>query len=408
VTEPGDAVAEGFDTHDPRLAVDPYPVYARLRAAGPVAWSQAWGGYWVAICHPEVTAAANRPETFWTSAVLADGTLQGVSIPALGQTRGMLPLELDPPECLEYRRLLAARYSAATVRARLPELRELAARCVDEVIDAGSCDIVEALTLRLPGIVMMRDIGLPESRWRDIGSMLRRALLRAPHDLDGAREGALLVCQEVVEAIEAHRGARATAGGGIIGELMRSHVGAARVADDEIVSMVYLLLLGVDPTSTLTATALWYLARHPGLRARLTADLSLVPRAAEEFLRWVSPVQATSRVAGSEVELGGRVVHSGDRVLLIWASANRDEAVYRDADSIDVDRGARHLAFGGGIHYCLGAHLARAMFTVMVEEVVTRMPDYRVVEDAVAWFPDLSAVYGVTALPITYPARHGR
>ena len=147
-----------YDSHDPAIAVDPFPSYAKLRASCPVQWSRAWDGYWVATGHQEVSAAARDARIFKTSQNLADGTIQGVTIPSLGQTGRMIPLELDSPECLKYRKLISAFYSPSRIAGRADEFRHLAATCVDEVIEAGACDIVEALTEKLPSILTMRDI----------------------------------------------------------------------------------------------------------------------------------------------------------------------------------------------------------------------------------------------------------
>ncbi|BBH67854.1 cytochrome P450 [Actinoplanes sp. OR16] len=389
-----------FDTHAPEIAADPFPTYEKLRSGCPVKHTGAWGGYWVAAGHAEVASAA-RDTNFRTAQVLADGTVQGVSIPPLGHTGRLVPLEVASPQCLKYRKLLARFYSTSRVAAREAEFRSLAAACVDAVIADGSCDIVDALTLRLPAIITMRDIGVPEDRWRDVDDLVHEALLSAPHDLDGARDAAQMACLDIIEAMDTRGDAEHD---DLIDHLRRSEIDGAPVGDDDIVSMLYLLLLGIDPTSTLTATALWHLARNPELRDRLIADPSLIPQAGEEFLRWVSPVQATNRSVGADTELGGRQLAEGDRVMLTWASANRDEGVFADAGTVDLDRDAgRHVAFGGGQHFCLGAGIVRSMFLVMMEEVLTRMPDYRIADPAgVEWFPDLSSVYGVSALPITF------
>jgi cytochrome P450 len=390
-----------YDSHDPAIAQNPFPTYALLRESCPVQWSRAWDGYWVATGHKEVSIAARGPRLFKTSEQQTDGTLQGVTLPSLGQTGRMVPLELDSPECLRYRKLMAAFYSASRTAARADEIRELASECLDEVIDQGSCEIVKALTQKLPCILTLRDIGLPEERWYDVETMLIRGLFSAPHDPATARECAQLICLDIVEALDARRRGEP---GGLLAHLLACEVDGKPVTDDAIVSMMYLLLLGIDPTSSVTAIALRELDRRPQLRARLMADRTLIPKAADEFLRWVSPVQGTLRIAADSLELGGRNVQKGERILLGWAAANRDEAVYRDADRLDFDRDTtRHLAFGSGQHYCLGAPMVRQMFTAMLNEVFDRIPDYSVADEAgIRWYPDITPVYGICALPIRF------
>lgn len=388
-----------FDSHDPAIAADPFPTYAELRDSCPVQHSGAWDGYWVATGFEEVAAAARDAKTFKTSQDLPDGTVQGVTIPPLGQTGRMVPLELDSPESLKYRRLISAFYSPRRIDARAAEFRQLAAACLDEVIERGECDLVLALTEKLPSILTMRDIGLPEDRWLEIDSMLYRGLFAAPQDPYTARESAQLICLEILQALDDRRGEA----GGLLQHLSTCEVDGKPVPDDAIVSMMYLLLLGIHPTSSLTAIALLELQRQPELRARLMADRSLIRESADEFLRWVSPVQVAGRTLARDADLGGQRLAGGERVLLAWAAANRDEAVFPHADRIDLDRDAgRHLAFGGGQHYCLGAPMVREMFTVMLEEVLERIPDYVIDEPGIAWFPDLTPVYGIKSLPIRF------
>ncbi|MFJ3895193.1 cytochrome P450 [Streptomyces sp. NPDC090083] len=399
-----------FDSHDPALAEDPFPAYARLRSRCPVSWSEAWGGFWVAAGHAEASRAG-REGVFRTGHLLPDGTIQGVTIPPLGQTGRLVPLEADPPRNLKYRKLLSSFYSAGRVRARMPEFRRLARESLDAVISQGTGDLVTALTLRVPGIVTMRDLGLPDDRWFEMDSLVHRALLAAPHDLPGARAHAQQITMALVEELDVRQEHGSdSADRSVLPALIEATVDGEPVSDEDILSMLYLILLGIDPVSSLTATALLHLAEHPRLRDRLIADPSLVPRAAEEYARWMSPVQGTSRTAGEDTELGGRTLRAGERVFVSWASANRDEAVFPHPDTVDLDRDtAGHLAFGAGPHYCLGASLVRALFTVMLEEVLTRIPDYRVSDrDAVTWFPDITSFYGVTSLPIQFTPQPAR
>lgn len=404
-----DSGTEDFDSHDPALAENPFPAYARLRSRCPVPWSGAWGGFWVATRHAEVSEVG-RDGVFRTGHVLADGTLQGVTIPPLGQTGRLVPLEADTPRNLKFRKLLSSFYSAGKIRERMPELRLLARESVDAVISEGACDLVTALTLRVPGVVTMRDLGLPEDRWFEIASLVHQALLAAPHDLAGARDHAQRITMALVEELDVRREyGTDTTDRSLFPLLLAGRVDGEPVSDEDILSMLYLILLGIDPVSSLTATALLHLEEHPSLRARLIADPALIPRAADEFLRWMSPVQGTARTVAEHVELGGRTLRAGERVFVSWASANRDAAVFADPDTVDLDRDiSGHLAFGAGSHYCLGASLVRALFTVMLEEVLTRIPDYRVSDrGAVTWFPDITSFYGVTSLPVRFTPRSG-
>jgi len=389
-----------FDTHDPAIAADPFPTYAMMRRQCPVVWSENWGGFWVATGHPEV-ARAGRDTTLHSGYELADGTVQGISIPSLGQTDRLIPLELNAPQAQKYRKLISSFYSPKQVQARRAEILELTTESIDEIIENGSGDIVDAVTERVSSILAMRDIGIAEHRWREMDAEVQKALVNQTHDLAAAQQASQLICLHLLEEIEARRDGQQ---GGLVGDLIHATIDGQPLSDEDITAMMYLLLLGIHPTSTLLSTSLWYLARHPRLKATLVADKTLIPQATEEFLRWVSPVQATSRTATTDTTIAGHHIRAGERVLLSWAGANRDERLYSDADHIDLSRDTgAHLAFGSGMHYCTGASIVRAIFAVVLEQVLTRMPDYRLSdEDAIEWFPDLSSVFGITRLPITF------
>ncbi|OXM59350.1 hypothetical protein CF165_48125 [Amycolatopsis vastitatis] len=366
-----------------------------------MARSNAWGGFWVAARYADVVDAA-RNEVLTTGYPLTADTVQGVTIPPLGQAGRMAPLEMDAPESLKYRQLIWSFYTADRVAARLSEFRGLASSWLAETAGSGTCDVVDVLTLRLPAVVTLRDLGIPETRWRDVTAMIHHALLSAPHDLDGARYGVQMACLEILEAMDVARSGKGA--GPLMAHLLAARIDGAPVADEDIVSMSYLLLLGIDPTSTLTATALWHLSQQPRLRAKLIDDPGSISAVADEYLRWVSPVQSTCRTAAGGTHVGAQDLRGGERVLLSWASANRDEAKFGSPDEIDPGRATgEHVAFGRGVHYCPGAALVRGLFVAMVEQVLTAMPSYEVLdEDAVEWFPDITSVYGVCRLPVKF------
>lgn len=397
--QPGRPHALDFDPHDPAIAIDPFPTYAALREWYQVSWSRSWGGFWVASRYASV-AAASRMRTLHAGHTLPNGVVQGISVPPVGRSGPLIPLELNPPQSLAYRRLLTDLYSPASVKARIPEIRRLAADSLDAVIERGSCDIVQALTERVPSILTMRDIGIAEERWAEVDSLVHDALMRDPASGKGADAGQA-VCVIILEEMEELRDCGS---GGLMSRLLSATIDGEPVSDEAIVSIVYLLLLGIHPTSALVATALWYLARHPELRDRLVADRSSLHSCADEFLRWVSPVQGTCRTAVADLRLGDTKIAAGERVFLSWASANRDATVFEDADSVAVGRNcSHHIAFGSGPHYCLGASLVRTVFVVVINEVLCRIPDFEIADEpTISWFPDLSSVYGIDALSLKF------
>jgi cytochrome P450 len=392
-----------FDHHDAALSRNPYPVYQQLRNQCPVSKTDAWGGFWVVTGHAEVDSVAKNDTDYSSGVVLEDGTIQGVTIPSVGQTRKVIPIELDPPENLKYRKLLNPFYTVQAVRRREDEIRALVDELIDGFIEDGECDLVHSLTLATPAIVTLREVGLPTERWEEFVAWIDTMIHDSGHDPEGAMQAGMAVYGEYLKAIQERRenGLRDD----VISTLMSSEIDGEPVTDEEIVDVGILLLFGgLDTTSAASATTFLHLAQNLEIRKRVAADKELSRYVVEEYLRWVSPVQANSRTVTNDVELGGVQLRKGERLLALWAGANHDPAHAPDPDTVNFDRGSNpHMAFGVGSHRCLGAHLARTMFRLMLEEVLERLPDYRVAGGKdVEWFDNISSVYGVKRLPIEF------
>ena len=392
-----------FDHHDAYLSRNPYPVYDQLRNQCPVTRTDAWGGFWVVTGHAEVDSVAKNDKDYSSGVLLDDGTIQGVTIPSVGQTRPVIPIELDPPENLKYRKLLNPFYTVQAVRRREDGIRSLVTELIDGFIEAGECDLVHALTLATPAIVTLREVGLPAERWQEFVTWIDTMIHDSGRDPEAAMQAGMAVAGEYMKAIQDRRenGLRDD----VISTLMSSEIDGVPVTDEQIVDVGILLLFGgLDTTSAASATTFLHLAQNPEIRERVIADKERSPQIVEEYLRWVSPVQANSRTVTHDVELGGVPLHKGERLLALWAAANHDPAHAPEPHTVSFERGSNpHMAFGVGSHRCLGAHLARTMFRVMLEEVLERLPDYRVADGKeVEWFDNISSVYGVRSLPIVF------
>jgi cytochrome P450 len=173
---------------------------------------------------------------------------------------------------------------------------------------------------------------------------------------------------------------------------------------DRIQALAFNIMAGgVDTTTSLTSNALLYLGRRPDQRRRLIDEPELLPLACEEFVRYVSPIQGLARNAKRDVEVNGWRIDEGDRVLLAYASANRDPEAFDDPDELRLDRYPnKHIGFGVGMHRCLGSFLARLMFQVMMTEVLTRMPDYRIEEEGIQPYHTIAKVNGWIHIPATF------
>lgn len=385
-----------FDHHDRSLSVDPYPTFARLRRECPVGWSDAWGGFWVVSRYREVDQVAHDDATFCSG--------QGVSLPTVGQARPLIPIEVDPPLFHKYRRILNPRFSPGAVERLEPDIRQITGSLIDNFIERGECDLVTELAQPIPAITTLRMLGLPEDQWDLFLHHIHTGVHESAHDLDKSVESIMEVYVAIGAALEA-REEEGFTGDDVISYLARTELDGERLTEEEVLDICLLLLFGgLDTTAAAIAHAALYLDQDRDARARLQAEPGLIPSAIEEFVRYYTPVQALARTATRDTELAGQPVGAGDKLLVVWASANRDEEAFPDPDRIILDRHPnRHVGFGVGIHRCLGMHLARLMFRVALEEILNRLPDYHVRPDAdLSRFPDASVVFGLLHLPITF------
>jgi cytochrome P450 len=391
-----------FDHHDHALSKDPYAVYRELRATCPVMKSEAWDGFWVVSSYEAVSQVAHDDETFCSG--------RGVSYPHAGNARPLIPIEVDPPEFLGYRRLLNPMFSHTAVEAMEADVREITNDLIDAFIGRGSCDFMKEFAEPLPARMTLRLLGIDESRWGEFLHAIHVGVHESSRDFDKAVEALLEVYVQLAIALDDRQQGDGT-GDDIISQLARADIDGRPLEDEEILDICLLMLFGgLDTTAAMIGHALVWLHEHPDQKALLAAEPERLPAAVEEFLRYEAPVQGLARTVTQDCELGGQQLREGDKVWMLWASANRDEAEFPDADEMVLDREAnRHFAFGVGIHRCLGAHLGRLMGRVALEELLRRIPGYEVPpRSEVRHLPDCAIVYSLESLPGTFPTLEAR
>ena len=389
-----------FDHHSEYFAQHWRETYRELRGSCPVAHSDVHGGFFVVTRYADVKRVLGDPAVFACGRDLAFGgsTTGGVTVPVNPVQMGMM--EMDPPQSLAYRRILASRFSAQAMRAYRPRLAEIVSWLVDRVIESGSIDFVDDLANPLPALVSLDYFGLPLEKWELYATALHKAAYR---EKGSARAVGELVTD--LEAIVAGRRVGAGERGDIVDRLLTEEVDGAPMPADRVVNMLFMLLNGgIDTSTALIASMFQYLGSHPQRRAELAADPRVIPAAVQEMLRYFTPGTGVARTVTEPVELGGQQLRAGDRVLLGLGSANLDPEMFAEPDEVRLDRedSAKHLAFGHGIHRCLGAFLAPAEMTVLLEEVLRRIPDYTIDFDRVRQYPTIPLVNGYIAMPATF------
>jgi cytochrome P450 len=311
-------------------------------------------------------------------------------------------ISADPPEHTERRRMLITEFTVRRVQALRPRIQEI----VDERIDAmlagdGSADLFADLALPVPSLVICELLGVPYADRSFFQTRSKALLSRSTPAADRAR-----VSDELRSYFDGLISTKEAApGDDLLGRLITRNTETEVFSHDLLVGLATLLLIaGHETTSNVISLGTLALLRHPEQLAALRADPTLIPAAVEELLRFLNIVEAGFRVATADIEIDGTVIRAGDGLIALAGTANRDDAAFDDADDLDVSRGARHhVAFGYGIHQCLGQNLARMELAAVFGTLFRRIPDLRLAVDvADVPFKDDSLIYGVHSLPVTW------
>lgn len=385
-----------FDVFDPDYIADPASAWRRFRAECPVAHSQAHGSAWLPARYDDVVAVARDVATFTSS--------QGVSVIEIPDrtetlTQGNPPIDADPPLHTWTRRLLLPAMSPQSVQSYEAGTRALCRSLIASFIDNGRADAAADYAQQLPVRVIGALLGLDE-RHSDRFVEWVRSILEHANDVERRRTALAELAQFLRAEIEARRAAPGT---DLISRLILSEHDSEPIDDALIVGEAALLVVaGVDTTWSAIGSSLFHLASHPDDRRRMAEDPDVWPQAIEEFLRFYSPV-TMGRIATTDTEIAGCPISAGDRVLLSFPAANRDESHFADADRFVIDRAEnRHLAFGVGIHRCAGSNLARMELRVALEEWMAAIPEFELEDpDAVVWAG--GQIRGPRSVPVVFP-----
>ena len=393
---------EPFDHHSTDFAANWREQYREIRASCPVTRAAGHGGFTLLTRYADARAVLLDPESFASGRDLviggADGPVPGgVTIPANPFRMGMM--EMDPPDSLKLRKLLVPWFSAKAVELNSGHIRDMVTWCLDRVIPAGRCDIVDDLANPLPTLVTLDLMGLPLDDWARYARTLHRAAYR---EKGSARELGWL--QDDLRRVIEHRRGSAAAVLTPIDALLAAEVDGHPLSLDLVVELVYMLVTGgIDTSTALIAHGLRFLSAHHDAAARLRANPDLIPGAVDEMLRYFSPGTGIARTAVRDTMVGGSLIRAGERVFIGSGAVNNDPDAFADPDTLDVSRDAgRHLAFGAGVHRCLGSFLASREMAILLGEVLARMPDLRVDEPGVQPYDSIPLVHGFKAMPATF------
>ncbi|MFI9236827.1 cytochrome P450 [Streptomyces sp. NPDC053079] len=378
--------------------------YPELAARGPVGRMTLFDGreVWAVTGHAEARALLADPRL---SSDRKNPSFPVIVPRAADQARVAIPLlGFDDPEHARQRRMLIPSFSLKRVAAMRPHVQEIVDGRIDAMLAGGDrAELVSAFALPVPSMVICHLLGVPYAD-HDFFEARSRALLASPTAAESgaAREELRAYLHRLVDA---KQDPAATPGDGLLDEFIAERLAAGRLDRDELVMMALILLVaGHETTANMIALGTYTLLEHPEQLAALRADPTLMPGAVEELLRYLSIADGMVRVATEDIDLAGHTIRAGDGVLLPTSVINRDATTYERPDALDVQRSARHhVAFGYGVHQCLGQNLARAEMEIALTTLFARIPTLRlaVAPDEVPIKPG-DTLQGLYALPVTW------
>lgn len=391
-----------FDPYDYRLHEDPYPTYRRLRAEAPLYYN-AELNFWALSRHADVLAGF-RDSTRLSS---ANGVTLDPAAWGPHAHRVMSFLAMDDPRHLRMRRLVFRGFTPARVAEMRDRIRELTLSYLEPALAHGCFDWIDEVAGKLPMDVISELMGVPESDRDEIRRLADLVVHREDGVLDipaAAVEASITLLTYYTEMVAERRRRRGT---DLTSALLDAEIDGDTLSDAEIIGFLFLMVVaGNETTTKLLGNALYWGARNPGEYATVAADRERVADWVEETLRYDASTQILARTALCDIAVSGGTIPAQAKVLLLIGAANRDPAVFADADSYRLDRADRigMVSFGAGVHFCLGAHLARLEANVALREFVHRVRAFDIVEDGVVRVHS-SNVRGFAHLPITVEAR---
>ena len=390
---------------DPQVLADPYPLYHRLRTEDPVHWDTFLHA-WVVTRYDDVLRvlvnfSANRtptPEQLTALGLSQLNPIAGVMVKQM--------LFLDPPAHTRLRGLCSQAFTPRWVERLRSHIQEIADRLIDTVLPGGRMDLIRDFAAPLPATVTAEMLGVPPSdhvRLKAWSSDFAEMLGNFQHNPDrvprvlGSLEEMTAYFREAIEAQRSHPRE------GLIHDLLAAEVEGDRLSEDEVVANLIVTMVGGQETTTnLIGNGILSLLRNPGVLQQLRSDLSLIPSAVEELLRYESPSQHTARIAPEDVEIAGKKIRRRDATIAVMGAANRDPQYFAEPDRLDITRkNNRHVAFGGGAHFCFGAPLARIEAQIAFATLLRRLPDLKLDPQPITWRENLG-LRGLTKLWVSF------
>jgi cytochrome P450 len=391
---------------DPEVLANPYPLYKRLRTESPVHWDP-YLHAWVVTRYDDVITVLHRFSANRTPTPEQFAAMGLAELSPLAQLMTKQMLFMDAPDHTRLRSLASMAFTPARVEALRAHIREILDTLIEPLLRAGAMDVINDLAAPLPAIVTAEMLGVPISDCDQLKAWtadFAEVLGNFQHNPD--RASRTLKCVEEMTAYfrDAIRKQKSHPREGLINSFMTAEIDGDRLTEEEIIANSIVTMVGGQETTTnLIGNGILSLIKNPDETQRLRDDLSLIPSAVEELLRYESPSQQTARICPEDTEIGGKSIRKGQAVIAVMAAGNRDPERFPDPDRLDITRADnRHLAFGWASHFCFGAALARIEGQLVFEAIASRTANLALAPNRpIVWRENLG-LRGLTELHVTF------
>ncbi len=401
------AVLSLYRLLDPEVLANPYPLYRRLREEDPVRWDPFLHA-WVVTRYADVVRVLHEFSAKRTPTPEQLATMGLSSLTPIAELMVRLMLFMEGSAHTRLRGLCSAAFTPARVEALRSHIQEIANRLVDELLPRGEMDLIDDFAAPLPAIVTAEMLGVPiadHPLLKQWSSDFAQMLGNFQHNPDRTERIRNTVNEMSAYFHDAIKEQSVRPREGLVHSLLKAEVNGDRLSNDEVVaSLIVTMVGGQETTTNLIGNGILTLLRNPEVAEELRGDLSLIPSAVEELLRYESPSQHTARLAQEDTELGGKMIKKRQAVYAVMGAANRDPERFADPDRLDIRRKEnRHVAFGFGAHFCFGAPLARMEGQIAFATLLSRFQNLQLKPGPIVWRENLG-LRGLTALPVAFTA----
>jgi cytochrome P450 len=392
---------------------DPFAAWKILREQAPVHWHPKDDtGYWAITRYQDALYVYRNPRTFSSErgGVALNYGLTDEESMAQRAGLGQMLIVTDPPRHTRMRQIINKRFTKAALAPQEAHIRAIATGILDSVTPQGRCDFVVDVAAKLPTAVICEMMGIPKADWDLMFTLANMSIgsQDPEYQIDGdalatGRQAQMNCFNYFINMVSERR---KNPGNDLVSALLHGEIEGQKLTDVEVLFNCFLLIIGgQETTRNATSGGMLALMDNPDQREALTRNRSLLPTAIEEILRYTSPITHLMRTATRGVEMQGKQIKAGDRVVIWNASANRDKAQFPDPDRFDIKRTPNeHVALGHGEHFCLGANLARLELKVMLDEVLSRLPDLELAGTVQRLYSNVVA--GIKHMPVRFsPSR---